>query len=86
MAEPTQFTFDLREATEALIKQQGLHTGLWMLAIEFAFTAGVLGHTGNVVDAKPSGIVQIAKLQLVQAGETNKELPFVVDAAKVNPA
>jgi hypothetical protein len=85
MAEATQFSFDLREATIALIKQQGLHEGFWMIAFEFNFTAGMLGSAGPA-DVKPAALMQIAKLQLIQAPDANKDIPFVVDAAKVNPA
>jgi hypothetical protein len=84
MAEATQFTFDLREATIALVKHQGLHEGLWMIGFEFIFVAGLLGSTAPEV--KPSALTQIGKIQLVQPQEGNKELPFVVDASKVNPA
>ena len=43
MAEVDTYGFDLREVTTALIKQQGIHEGLWMLAFEFSLGLASLG-------------------------------------------
>jgi hypothetical protein len=84
MAEPTQFGFDLREAAIALIKLQGLHEGKWMLGFEFDFAAGNFGPT--VADARPGAAVAIRRVLLSRPAEGFPDLPFIVDAAEVNPA
>ena len=84
MAEPTQYSFSLRELTIALIKEQGLHEGLWMASFEFTFGAGLLGAPPEEV--KPSAFVQINRVQLIrQNGPVPQGAPLVVDAAQVNP-
>jgi hypothetical protein len=83
MAEPTQYTFDLREATEALIKQQGLHDGQWVLAFEINFTAGTFGPA--VAESKPGAMMQIMSLQLIRYTSSVAD-PRAVDAAIVNPS
>jgi hypothetical protein len=85
MAEPTQFSFDLKEAATALIKQQGLHEGHWMLALEFSLGAGIIGATPENVT--PGAIVQVQKLQLIRQNALPPPHPHLtVDAAQVNPA
>jgi hypothetical protein len=42
MADPV-YNFELREATIALLKQQGIHEGRWLLSFEFQFGAGMMG-------------------------------------------
>jgi hypothetical protein len=53
MAEPTQFSFDLKELTTALIKQQGLHEGTWLAGFDFAFGAGMIGPTPDTPALRP---------------------------------
>jgi hypothetical protein len=84
MAEPTQFTFSMVEATEALIKKQGIHEGKWMLAVEFVVNVALLGTGPN--DARPGAMVLANSLQLVKAPETGAPANLIVDAAEVNPA
>lgn len=84
MAEATQFTFDLKEAATALVKQQGLHEGLWMVAFEFTLGAGVVGP--NPAEAMPSAFIQMQKLQLVKQPVPPPQPHLTVDAAEVNPA
>jgi hypothetical protein len=84
MAEPTQFSFTLEEVTQALIKHQGLHEGLWTLSIEFGLGSGIVGPTPT--EGKPSAIVAVNRLQLVRPLDMQGEqLPFTQDASKVNP-
>lgn len=83
MADPTQFSYELKEITEALVKHQGLTEGKWVLAAEFNFTAIVAGPNAN--ELKPTAMVQLNRLQLTQAlPETAPGVP-VVDASKINP-
>jgi hypothetical protein len=84
MAEATQFSFDLREVATALIKQQGLHEGLWTLGFEFTFLAGIMGPTPS--NSTPSVLVQMSKLQLIRQDQLPPPNPHLtVDAAEANP-
>ena len=83
MADPTQFTFSMAEATEALLKKQGIHEGKWMIGIEFTVNVAMIGTGPN--DAKPGAMVLASNLQLVRAPETGAPPNMVVDAALANP-
>jgi len=83
MAEASIYSFDLNEVTTALIKQQGLRDGVWLLAVEFGFGAALVGASKE--DVRPSAFVQINRLQLVRQTETVEGQPHGVDAAEVNP-
>ena len=83
MAETTQYTFELKEAAIALIKEQGIHEGLWILSFEIVLGAGQFGPTP--AEAKPGAIMQINKLQLLRQAAGAPENPNAVDAAIVNP-
>jgi hypothetical protein len=85
MAEATQYTFDFREVATAMIKQQGLHEGLWMVAFEVNFSAGIIGQTPPT--SMPGFLVQLTKLQLLRQDQIPPPNPHLtVDAAEVNPA
>lgn len=83
VAEATQYRFDLKEVITALIKQQGLKTGKWVLAVEFGLGAGVTGP--SPAESVPSAIIQIKSLQLQAATpEAIETLPhLVVDASAI---
>jgi hypothetical protein len=84
MAEATVFSFDLREVATAMIKQQGLHEGLWMVVFEFNFVAGVMGPTPPT--SMPGVMVQMSKLQLIRQNEVApSNAHLTVNAAEVNP-
>jgi hypothetical protein len=84
MAEPTQFTFSLVEATEALLKKQGIHEGKWLLSIEFGLNVGLMGSAPT--DAKPGVMVLANSLQLQRAVEPGAPPNMIVDASIVNPS
>ena len=84
MADPTQFTFTLLEATEALLKEQGIHEGKWVLGIEFGLNISMMG-TGPT-DVKPGVMIVANNLQLQKAVEPGSPPNLIVDAAVVNPA
>jgi hypothetical protein len=81
MAEPTQYSFDLREVTEALIRKQGLKEGKWLVSFEFNLGAGVLGQSQD--EARPGAFARVVRLQLTQPAPHDPELPWVVDAAEL---
>jgi hypothetical protein len=80
MAEVTNYLFDYKEVAEALIKKQGLHEGLWHVAIEFGFAAQNI-RTAN--GFAPAAVIPVQKIGLVKASEVSN---LTVDAAQVNPA
>ena len=84
MAEVDTYGFDLREVTTALIKQQGIHEGLWMLAFDFNLGAGMAGVTKEEV--RPMAFVQINKMSLVRQNEIASGHNLVINAAEVNAA
>jgi hypothetical protein len=84
MAEPTQYSFDLKEVTIALIKQQGLHEGTWMVALEFNLGAGMVATSPGAV--KPGAVIQVNRIQLVRQDNPDSAPDLTVDAREVNPA
>lgn len=82
MADPTQYSFDLQEVAEALVRKQGLTSGRWTLGVEFNFTAMMAGASPTAI--KPSALVQVGRVQLVQAGpDTPPGVPIVEPAKPV---
>jgi hypothetical protein len=81
MADPTQFTFSLAEATEALIKKQGIREGKWMIALEFNVNVGIMGT--NPTDGRPGAMITTNSIQLLKAPETGVPPSLVIDAAKL---
>jgi hypothetical protein len=84
MAEVDIYGFDLKEVAAALMKQQGIHEGLWLLAFEFNLGAGLVGATKE--DIRPAAFVQINKISLVRQNEISAAPNLIVNAAEVNPA
>ena len=82
MAEATQFSFDLTEVAETLLKKQGIHEGKWVIALEFTINIGFVGLTPENV--RPGMMVLANSVQLVKAQDGSPP-SLVVDAALVNP-
>jgi hypothetical protein len=80
MAEISQLFFTYKEVAEALVKQHGLHEGVWSVAINFGLKATNIGESQT--DLKPAAIIPILAIGLQKA---EKETNLTVDAAKVNP-
>jgi hypothetical protein len=76
----SQYNFELKELLIILIKNQGLHEGIWSLGFEFGMGAGNIGP--NPEEARPSAFIQVKQLALARA---TVEGPLALDAAKVNP-
>ena len=84
MAEATQFKFTLTELATILIKEQGIHEGMWIAAPEFSFGASMMGTSPEV--SFPTAIVQMQGLILNAAPPGILPLtPGLIDAATVNP-
>ena len=82
MAEASRYTFSYKEVVEALIKQQGLHEGLWMLGIEFGLAAINVNATEGSDDLTPAAVVPVKALALQRGIVVNS---LTADAAVVNP-
>ena len=82
MAEVSKYTFSYKEVVEALIKQQGLHEGLWMLGVEFGLAAINVNTAEGSDELTPAAIVPIKSLALQRGIEINS---LTADAAVVNP-
>jgi hypothetical protein len=80
MAEASEISFSYKEVAEALIRQYGLHEGLWCVSVKFGIQASNFGPTDN--DLKPTALIPILEFGL---HKQNKETNLTVDAAKVNP-
>src|SRR5262252_9446056 len=80
MAETSQVIFSHKEVVEALIRQQGIHEGIWGLWIKFGIQGANigLGSPGLV----PAAIVPVLEIGLQKFDEVNN---LSVDAAEVNP-
>ena len=83
MAETETYSFDLREVTIALIKQQDIHEGVWILGFEFGLGAGYFGLTKE--DSRPSALIQPLKLQLTRQSDATKDISIAINAGEVNP-
>jgi hypothetical protein len=81
MAETTQYMFAHHELVEALIKKQGLHEGLWQMAVEFHLGATIAGPDAEQL--KPTAMVGVHRIGIQR---TDKKSNLAVDAATINPA
>jgi hypothetical protein len=84
MAEVSQYSFSFAELTEALIKQQGLHEGQWIIAVELNINVGIMGMSPE--SSRPGAMILANQVQLVRAIPDKHPQHLIVDAAKVNPA
>lgn len=80
MAELGQITFTHKEVVEALVKQQGVHEGIWGIYIKFGIKGVNMG--SSPADVVPTAIIPVLQIGLQRFEEENN---LSVDAAKVNP-
>ena len=80
MAEATQYMYKIKELTAVLLKEQGIHEGLWQLLINFGFGAANIGPTES--EMAPTAMVPVLAIGIQRVPEKN---PMTVDAAEVNP-
>lgn len=81
MAEATTYQFSHKEVVEALIKQQGLHDGIWSLTVEFGF--GVANTGPGPDELNPTAIIPVSKLGIIKSKALTN---LSVDASVINPA
>jgi hypothetical protein len=80
MAESTQIVFSHKEVVEALLKQQGIHDGIWGIYIKFGLQGVNVG--ASPADLMPAAVIPVLQIGLQKFDEENN---LAVDAAKVNP-
>lgn len=80
--EATQFMFNHKQLVTALVKEAGLHEGIWMLAINMGFGMANMAPNGKDEDAMPTAMLPIMKVGIQRGNELNA---LSVDAAVVNP-
>lgn len=81
MADATQYTFSYQELVTLMLKQQGIHEGLWALSFNFGLQAANAGP--NSSELKPVAIVAVLNAGIQKVSEASN---LTVDAAEVNPA
>lgn len=82
MAEARQIVFSYKEVAEALVKQHGIHEGLWGIYAEFGISAANINSAAGG-DLTPAAIVPLVRMGLQRFDEEAPGLS--VDAAVVNP-
>lgn len=80
MPEATQIKYAHREIVQLLIKDQGLHEGIWGLYIRFGLGASNVGESEGAL--QPAAIIPVMEIGLQKF---DKETNISLDAAKVNP-
>jgi hypothetical protein len=80
MPEPTQITFNHKEVATALLKENGIHEGIWGVFIKFGIRGMNVGASDD--DLMPSAIVPVLSIGLQKFDKVNN---LSVDAAAVNP-
>jgi hypothetical protein len=80
MSEATKIMFSYKEIVVALIKQQGIHDGIWSLMVEFGLGAANAGPDDN--ELAPSAIVPVQKIGIHKVDSLTN---LSVDAAVENP-
>jgi len=83
MAEAESYKFNHKELVEALVKHQGLHSGIWKLLVEFGLGAANIGASPASTEQMPAAIIPIVKFGL---SRVEVEDNLSVDAARVNPS
>jgi hypothetical protein len=75
--------FSLVQITEILIKQQGLHEGLYNLSVHFQIAVGAIGPSPELLC--PGAMVGVSRIGISKT-EEGKANAQTVNAAQVNPA
>ncbi len=83
MAEANQQrTYTHRQLAEILVKDQGIHEGLWGLYVEFGIAGTNLANPKDGT-VNPAAIVPVIRIGIQPFREASS---MTVDAAEVNPA
>jgi hypothetical protein len=82
MAETTQLMFSHKEVVTALLKEQDIHEGIWMLSVQFGMGAANVGADEESGELNPAAIIPVLKIGLQRSDKLNS---ISVDAAVANP-
>ena len=80
MAEANQIIFTYKEVTTALLKQYGIHEGIWGIFVRFAIQGTNIGASDDTL--APAAIVPVIEIGLQKFDKINN---LSVDAAVENP-
>jgi hypothetical protein len=83
MSEVTAITFTHAEIVSLMLRERGIHEGLWQLHVEFGLAAGNAGPDAEHL--APAGILALLKLGLNKVPDETPRTNLIVDAAVVNP-
>lgn len=75
-----QFSLELKDITEMLVRHFGLHDGKYDISVEFNVGVGAVGPNEN--ERLPGALIAVSKIGIMP---TTHDGPAIVDAAKVNP-
>jgi hypothetical protein len=78
----SEHRFTLQELAAALIRQEGIHEGQWVLNVTFAATGTSVRADPESGSSVPGLLVSVTGVTLVQATAPS---PSTIDAAVVNP-
>lgn len=84
MAEINSYAFSYKEVATALLRQQGIHEGLWTVSITLGFGVSAMGKPDSPNDLRPGAVVLIESIGLQRAPENTKN-NLTFDAAEINP-
>lgn len=82
------YSFNSKELVTLMLKEAGIHEGIWILAVNFRLGAGAFGPTTELV--APTGFVSVEGLGLQRYVRPENDLdgnlpPLAFDAAELNP-
>jgi hypothetical protein len=80
MAEARLITYSFKDLAALMVKDQGIHEGLWGVYVRFGIGAANAG--ASDADLKPTAMVPVVDIGLQKFDELNN---LSVDAARVNP-
>ena len=84
MSEISGVTLSHSEIVTLMLKDKGIHEGLWQLTVEFGLAAGNVGPDADHL--APAGIVAVVKIGLERVADDAERNNLIVDAAIVNAA
>jgi hypothetical protein len=83
MAEPTAFVFNPKEVMTSLLKQQGVHDGMWTLGYNLGIAVSNIGKSQDDPEMRPGMVIQVESVNI------NRDVPAVsgltFNAAELNP-
>lgn len=82
MTETDRISFSYQEVVELLVKQKGIHEGIWAISFRFDLGAGNVAKQGEANSFIPAAIVPITEIGIQRVDELSN---LTVDASKVNP-